>query len=85
MFVKSLMVLVLWGMIMLVVLIMGLIFGGWIFDNMSWLWIFYINILVGVFVVYVIWVIYKDCELLICVFLIDKIGLVLLILWVGLF
>lgn len=53
--VKCGMVLVLLVMVMVVVLIVGLIFGGWIIDDYSWLWIFFINVLVGLFVVFVVY------------------------------
>lgn len=80
---KSSMALALWGMTTLVAPIMGPIFGGWISDNMSWPWIFYINIPVGVLAAYATWVIYKDRESPTRALPIDKIGLALLILWVG--
>jgi DHA2 family multidrug resistance protein len=33
-----------WSMTTLVAPVMGPLLGGWITDNMSWPWIFYINI-----------------------------------------
>lgn len=77
---KSSMALALWGMTTLVAPIMGPIFGGWISDNMSWPWIFYINIPVGILAAYATWVIYKDRESPTRSLPIDKIGLALLIL-----
>lgn len=71
-------------MMMLIVFVVGLIFGGWIFDNYLWLWIFYVNILVGIVVVVVMWVIYCNWELVVCCVLIDGVGFVLLVVWVGL-
>ena len=45
---KSAMALALWGMTTLVAPIAGPLLGGWISDNYSWPWIFYINIPVGI-------------------------------------
>ncbi|CAJ0798766.1 Multidrug export protein EmrB [Ralstonia condita] len=80
---KSSMALALWGMTTLVAPIMGPIFGGWISDNMTWPWIFYINIPVGILAAYATWVIYKDRESQTRSLPIDKIGLALLVIWVG--
>lgn len=70
-------------MMVVVVLIFGLIFGGWFIDNFFWLWIFYINLLVGLVVVVIIWVLLYKCEIKIFNMLIDVIGLVLLVVGVG--
>ncbi|HWK48230.1 MAG TPA: DHA2 family efflux MFS transporter permease subunit, partial [Steroidobacter sp.] len=43
--------LALWSMTTLVAPIMGPMLGGWISDNATWPWIFYINIPVGIFTV----------------------------------
>ncbi|WP_347333347.1 DHA2 family efflux MFS transporter permease subunit, partial [Ralstonia pseudosolanacearum] len=80
---KSSMALALWGMTTLVAPIMGPIFGGWISDNMTWPWIFYINIPVGILAAYATWVIYKDRESPTRALPIDRIGLALLVIWVG--
>ena len=37
-----------WSMTTLVAPVMGPLLGGWITDNISWPWIFYINIPVGI-------------------------------------
>src|SRR5436309_183367 len=47
--------LAIWSMTTLTAPICGPIFGGWISDNMSWPWIFYINLPVGVFTAFVCW------------------------------
>ncbi len=80
---KSTMALALWGMTTLVAPIMGPLLGGWISDNMTWPWIFYINVPVGVLTAYVTWAIYKDRETPTKVLPIDRIGLALLVIWVG--
>jgi DHA2 family multidrug resistance protein len=57
--------------------------GGWISDNYTWPWIFYINIPIGIFAAWATWSIYAERESKILIRPIDKIGLALLILWVG--
>src|SRR5215813_4045250 len=37
-----------WGLGIVVALMLGLVLGGWLTDNYSWCWVFYINILVGI-------------------------------------
>jgi MFS transporter, DHA2 family, multidrug resistance protein len=80
---KSGMALAFWGMTTLVAPIMGPLLGGWISDNYSWPWIFYINIPIGVFAAWATWSIYHKRESATKHLPIDKIGLVLLVLWVG--
>ncbi|MBC3868667.1 DHA2 family efflux MFS transporter permease subunit [Undibacterium oligocarboniphilum] len=80
---KSSMALALWGMTTLVAPIMGPLLGGWISDNYSWPWIFYINIPVGLFTAWATWSIYRKRESAIKALPIDKVGLFLLVVWVG--
>ncbi|MFZ6731754.1 DHA2 family efflux MFS transporter permease subunit [Undibacterium sp. Ji42W] len=80
---KSSMALALWGMTTLVAPIMGPLLGGWISDNYSWPWIFYINIPVGLFTAWATWSIYRKRESAIKSLPIDKVGLFLLVIWVG--
>ncbi|MEO8600196.1 MAG: DHA2 family efflux MFS transporter permease subunit, partial [bacterium] len=80
---KSGMALALWGMTTLVAPIMGPLLGGWISDNYSWSWIFYINIPVGAFTLWITWLIYRERESSTRSLPIDKIGLALLVIWVG--
>ncbi len=77
------MALAFWAMTTLVAPIMGPLLGGWISDNYSWPWIFYINIPVGLFAAWATWSIYRERESKILKLPIDKIGLILLVLWVG--
>jgi len=75
--------LAIWAMTTLVAPVMGPLLGGWITDNISWPWIFYINIPVGVFAAATTWSIYKSRETPVKKLPIDVIGLTLLIVWVG--
>ncbi|MDB5764894.1 MAG: emrB [Herminiimonas sp.] len=80
---KSGMALAFWGMTVLVAPIMGPLLGGWISDNYTWPWIFYINIPIGIFAAWATWSIYRVRESAIVRRPIDKVGLILLVLWVG--
>jgi DHA2 family multidrug resistance protein len=80
---KSGMALAFWGMTTLVAPIMGPLLGGWISDNYTWPWIFYINIPIGIFAAWATWSIYKERESKTVRLPIDKIGLALLVIWVG--
>lgn len=72
-----------WGMTTLVAPVVGPLLGGWITDNFSWPWIFYINVPVGVLVSLVTWRLYRERDTPIHKLPIDRVGLALLVLWVG--
>ncbi|MEB0056848.1 DHA2 family efflux MFS transporter permease subunit [Variovorax sp. LG9.2] len=72
-----------WAMTTLVAPVMGPLLGGWITDNISWPWIFYINIPVGVLAASITWVLYRKRDSTIVKAPIDSVGLTLLVLWVG--
>ncbi|MBT2324502.1 DHA2 family efflux MFS transporter permease subunit [Variovorax paradoxus] len=72
-----------WSMTTLVAPVMGPLLGGWITDNISWPWIFYINIPVGLLAAGITWGIYHKRESTTRKVPIDAIGLGLLVLWVG--
>ena len=57
--------------------------GGWITDNFSWPWIFFINVPVGVVSLAMTWMMYRGRETERVKRPIDRVGLVLLVLWVG--
>jgi len=80
---KSGTALALWSMTTLVAPVMGPLLGGWITDNMTWPWIFYINVPVGIFSVFITWNIYKTRETPTHKLPIDTIGLASLVVWVG--
>jgi DHA2 family multidrug resistance protein len=72
-----------WSMTTLVAPVMGPLLGGWITDNISWPWIFYINIPVGIVAAVITWALYRKRESGTHKVPIDAIGLALLVLWVG--
>ncbi|HTK02903.1 MAG TPA: DHA2 family efflux MFS transporter permease subunit [Bordetella sp.] len=80
---KAGMALAIWAMTTLVAPVAGPLLGGWISDNYSWPWIFYINIPVGLLAAWFSWRVYKDRESVTHKLPIDKVGLVLLVVWVG--
>lgn len=73
----------LWGMVVIVAPIFGPIMGGWITDNLSWPWLFYINLPIGLLAIFVTWSILKDRESKRVVVPMDAIGLTLLVIGVG--
>ncbi|WP_129643242.1 DHA2 family efflux MFS transporter permease subunit [Peristeroidobacter agariperforans] len=75
--------LALWSMTTLVAPIMGPVLGGWISDNATWPWIFYINIPVGLFTFAVCWFQLRKRETPTRKLPVDTIGLSLLVVWVG--
>ena len=72
-----------WSITTLVAPVAGPLLGGWITDNMTWPWIFYINIPVGIGAAAVTWMIYKKRETPTVKVPIDGVGLGLLVIWVG--
>jgi MFS transporter, DHA2 family, multidrug resistance protein len=80
---KAGMGLALWSMTALVGPVTGPILGGWLTDNLSWPWIFYINIPVGLIAAWSAWAVLKKRSSPTSRVPIDKIGLGLLIIWVG--
>ena len=78
------MALALWGMTVLVAPVVGPLLGGWITDNIAWPWIFYINIPVGLLPAALTWSLYRDRAHPPQRVPLDRVGLGLLVLWVGL-
>ena len=72
-----------WAMTVLVAPVVGPLLGGWVTDNISWPWIFYINIPVGLVAAALTWQIYRERETPPQRVPLDRIGLALLVLWVG--
>jgi MFS transporter, DHA2 family, multidrug resistance protein len=80
---KAPMALSMWAMTTLIAPVAGPILGGWISDNISWPWIFYVNIPVGIVAALATWAIFRNRDSVIKKAPIDIVGLVLLITWVG--
>lgn len=75
--------LALWSMTTLVAPIMGPMLGGWISDNATWPWIFYINVPIGLFTVAVCWFQLRKRETPTRKLPVDQVGIALLVVWVG--
>jgi DHA2 family multidrug resistance protein len=72
-----------WSITTLVAPIVGPILGGWISDNIHWGWIFLINVPVGILTAFLCWTNLKDRETPTRKLRIDRVGLGLLVIWVG--
>jgi DHA2 family multidrug resistance protein len=75
--------LAMFSLTVLVAPVVGPLLGGWITDNISWPWIFFINVPVGLISAALTWLIYRDRETPRRKMPIDVVGLVLLVVWVG--
>lgn len=75
--------LALWSMTVVVAPILGPILGGFITEDISWPWIFYINIPVGIFTAFTVWELLSNHETPRQHVPVDAIGVGLLILGVG--
>ena len=75
--------LALWAMMVVVAPIFGPILGGWITDNYSWSWIFFINIPVGAFALLITYMLLRNRESKTSIVKVDGLGLFLLAVGVG--
>ena len=73
----------LWAVTTLVAPVVGPILGGWLCDDYSWPWIFFVNVPLALFCAPVAWRMLKRYEEQLKRVPIDKVGLVLLIVSVG--
>jgi len=80
---KAGMALAMWSITTLVAPVVGPLLGGWITDNISWPWIFYINVPVGLVAAGATWSLYRHRDTPGRQLRMDKVGLALLVLWVG--
>lgn len=72
-----------WAMTATIGPIAGPLLGGYITDNFSWSWIFFINVPIGLISSFIVWQMLKNRETGTFKFPIDYVGLALLILGVG--
>jgi DHA2 family multidrug resistance protein len=77
------MAIALWAMVLIIAPIFGPIIGGWITDNLSWPWLFYINLPVGAVSALASWMLLRHRESRKVKLPIDAVGLALLIVGVG--
>jgi len=73
----------LWAMVVIVAPIVGPVLGGWITDNFSWPWLFYINLPVGLASASISWFLLRRRESARVKVPVDAIGLALLVIGVG--
>ncbi|WP_084384847.1 DHA2 family efflux MFS transporter permease subunit [Novosphingobium naphthalenivorans] len=74
-----------WAMTVVTAPIAGPILGGYISDNWSWEWIFFINVPIVVLIFFGVLALLRDAETPTRKVPIDRIGLLLLVIWVGAF
>jgi DHA2 family multidrug resistance protein len=72
-----------WGMVVFVAPIFGPILGGWITDNLSWPWLFYINVPVGILAGTATWYVLRRRETQRTRVPVDVVGMLLLFAGVG--
>lgn len=72
-----------WSMTVVLGPILGPILGGYICDNYSWHWIFFVNVPVGILCLMALRPVFQDRETPLLASPIDKVGLALLVVGVG--
>ena len=75
--------LAIWGMVVVVAPICGPVLGGWITDNLSWPWLFYINVPIGLLAAGISWTLLRRRESQRVHVPVDVVGMVLLFVGVG--
>ena len=73
----------LWAMVVIVAPIVGPVLGGWITDNYSWPWLFFINAPTGLASAAISWILLRNRESRRVKVPIDAVGLTLLVIGVG--
>lgn len=73
----------LWSMTTLIAPVLGPIMGGYLCDEYSWSWIFYVNVPIAVICAMIGWNLLRRYEEPLVRNPIDRVGLLLLIVWVG--
>ncbi|MCC2657920.1 MAG: emrB [Panacagrimonas sp.] len=72
-----------WSMTTLIAPVCGPLLGGWISDNWTWPWIFFINIPVGAFCAFVCWKFLGHHDTPTRRLPVDRVGILLTVVWVG--
>jgi DHA2 family multidrug resistance protein len=80
---KSMQAMGLWAMTTLLAPVVGPVLGGWICDNYSWPWVYFINIPMALAFSVISWKLLKRYEEPVVKNPVDKIGFMLLFIWVA--
>jgi DHA2 family multidrug resistance protein len=80
---KSMQAMGLWAMTTLLAPVVGPVLGGWLCDNFSWPWVFMINVPMALLFGAIAWSLLKRYEDPAVIKPVDKIGMLLLIIWVA--
>src|SRR5471030_691779 len=80
---KSMQAMGLWAMTTLLAPVVGPVLGGWLCDNFSWPWVFIINVPMALLFGAIAWGLLKRYEDPAVIKPVDKIGMLLLIIWVA--
>jgi DHA2 family multidrug resistance protein len=80
---KSMQAMGLWAMTSLLAPVVGPVLGGWLCDNYNWSWVFFINVPMALLFGLIAWMLLKRYELPTVRSPIDKIGMLLLVVWVA--
>ena len=80
---KSMQAMGLWAMTTLLAPVAGPVLGGWICDNYSWPWVFFINVPMALVFAAVAWSLLKRYEEPVVKAPVDRIGFLLLVIWVA--
>ncbi len=72
----------LWSMTTLVAPVVGPILGGYLCDDYSWPWVFYINLPIAMVCAFLAWRMLNRYETPLVINPIDRVGMVLLVIWV---
>lgn len=80
---KSMQAMGLWAMTTLLAPVVGPVLGGWICDNYRWSWVFFINVPMALAFGAIAWSLLKRYEAPLLRQPVDKIGFLLLVIWVA--
>lgn len=73
----------LWAMTTLLAPVVGPVLGGWLCDNYTWSWVFFINVPMALTVGVIAWSLLKRYQDPAVIKPVDKIGMLLLVIWVA--